>query len=133
MKMPVVWHGWLAPDSAELHGLFDRASIFCMPSAAESFGMVFAEAMCAGCAVVAASGTAVDEIIQPDRNGLLVAHGDVAALRGVLVGLMQDEAARRRLGSQAYRDAAERYTWPGVAGRYLALFADVVARPGDVG
>ncbi len=122
LTLPVTFHGWLDSSSAEFKRLYGEAAIFCMPSSAESFGMVSAEAMCAGCAVIGAEAGATPEVVEHDRTGLLVQPGDVSGLRATLERLMSDEPLRRRLG-QAGRDHVLRhFAWPTIARQYLHHF-----------
>jgi glycosyltransferase involved in cell wall biosynthesis len=73
-----------------------------------------AEYMAAGRAVVASRQGDIPELI--GNAGVLVAAGDVGALRGALVRLGRDSALRRRLG-QAAMSRARSLTWDTVAGR----------------
>ncbi|MET7773218.1 glycosyltransferase family 4 protein [Nocardia sp. NPDC005366] len=74
---------------------------------AEPFGQVVVEAMRAGCAVVAADAGGPTEIVRRDRDGLLVAPGDVSALAAALDRLIADPALRTRLGASARERAAD--------------------------
>ena len=56
----------------ELAVEYVRAHCFCLPTVQEGFGLVFAEAMAAGLAVVACRAAAVPEIVEDRRTGLLV-------------------------------------------------------------
>jgi glycosyltransferase involved in cell wall biosynthesis len=72
----------------------------------EPFGLVVAEAMACGRAVVASDAGGVREIVEPAVTGLTHAPGDDAGLSAALVTLAADAALRRRLGAAA-RAAAE--------------------------
>jgi len=65
---------------------------------AEPFGLVVAEAMAAGRAVVATRGGGVPEIVRDRETGLLVPMGDAEALAQGMLELLQDSALRERLG-----------------------------------
>ncbi len=66
---------------------------------AEPFGLVAAEAMMRGTAVVASDSGGLAEIVQDDRTGLLVPPGDAQALAQALVRLLQDRELAERMGS----------------------------------
>jgi glycosyltransferase involved in cell wall biosynthesis len=51
-------------------------------------------------------GAAAGGLVVPERNGLVVPAGDVAALRAAIERLRDDIALRERLAAQARSDAA---------------------------
>jgi glycosyltransferase involved in cell wall biosynthesis len=73
----------------------------------EPFGMVVAEGMAAGLAVVAADAAGPAEIIERDVDGILYPIGDEAALADALRRLAADPALRRELGDAARRRARD--------------------------
>lgn len=71
----------------------------------ETFGLVLAEAMRAGVAVVGSDRGGVPEIIDHEKSGLLFRSGDSHSLAHVLLQLKQDPALRARLGGQGKEKA----------------------------
>jgi len=63
----------------EVIKLMDDASIFVMPSAPESMGMAYLEAMARGCIVVGAVGWGIDGVVHDGINGFLTSPRDVAS------------------------------------------------------
>lgn len=87
-----------------------RAAVCAYPSRVEGFGMALVEAMGAGCACVGfASAPGVNELIEPERTGLLAAES-VEAFAEALQRLVDDEALRVRLGQAAARSVREQWT-----------------------
>lgn len=73
-----------AVPPAELAEWYRRARVVAVPSRREGFGLVAAEALAAGRAVVASRAGGLSDIVVPGRTGLLVPAGDVEALTAAL-------------------------------------------------
>jgi glycosyltransferase involved in cell wall biosynthesis len=123
-----VFHGWLSNRSPEYRDLFETSAIFALPSEAESFGVVLLEAMAAGMAIVTSAGTGCAEVV--GDAGLLVPPRDPAAVRDALSVLAADPARCDTLGRAARRRLEERFGWPAVGRRYVALYEETVAGGG---
>jgi glycosyltransferase involved in cell wall biosynthesis len=75
------------------------ADCFCLPTVQEGFGLVFAEAMAAGLAVVACRAAAVPEIVEDRRTGLLVNRESPEELAMALETLLTNPGLRAALGT----------------------------------
>ncbi len=117
----VVHHG--AIDAAQLKKLFYSASIFSMPAYKEPLGLVYLEAMLAGCACVGTDTGAMPELIRDGETGYVVPVGDSAALAARLVAMLQDPARTRLMGERGYESVREYWDWDAVVGRLLAAVA----------
>jgi glycosyltransferase involved in cell wall biosynthesis len=94
----------------------------------EPFGQVVVEGMAAGLPVIASAAGGPCEIINDQRNGLLVAPGDVAQLSAALTRLDRDAALRARIGAAA-EAASTRFRPDRVATRISAIHRQVMERP----
>ncbi|MFF2944878.1 glycosyltransferase [Streptomyces niveus] len=110
-----------------------KGSIAASTSSHESFGMTIVEAMRCGLPVVSTDCPhGPGEIIEDGVDGLLVPVGDVDAVAGGLLSLIEDDELRRRTGLAAVESAA-RFDPARIAERHEALYADLVARGRDAG
>jgi glycosyltransferase involved in cell wall biosynthesis len=75
----------------------------------EPWGLVVAEAMAAGRAVIAAAAGGPLEMIEHGRTGLLVPPGDASALAEAMELLVQNAEQRRALGVAARRHAEQHF------------------------
>lgn len=98
-----------------------RARIFFFPSYAETFGIVVAEAMAAGCAIV----SSVDTM---EFEGARFRAGDEAGMVAALARLSADPAAAEAAGEQNQRLAAT-YGWDRAVTRVMETYAEVIATP----
>jgi glycosyltransferase involved in cell wall biosynthesis len=79
------------------------------------------EYMAAGRAILASAMGQINDTIQHERNGLLVAPGDAGALAEALERLLNDPNLRENLGQNARCDAVAQHTWSASVRRVLAL------------
>jgi glycosyltransferase involved in cell wall biosynthesis len=112
---PVAFLG--SVERSRLTALLATVDIVVVPSVVDSAGNVdglpntLLEALAAGRAVVASRVAGIPDVIDDDVNGVLVPERDPAALAAAVRRLVDDSAARRRLGSCARADALARLTW----------------------
>jgi glycosyltransferase involved in cell wall biosynthesis len=92
-------------SDAALHALFERATIYCLPSTyrAEAFGVVLLEAMTYGLPIVASDipGSGVPWVNQHGVSGLNVPIGDEKALADACNQILESEELRSRLSQGA--------------------------------
>lgn len=105
----------------ELSRYYRQATIFCMPSFNEPFGVVFVEAMAHALPLVATRIGAIPDMVVEGKNGYLVEPGDVDSLVGALDELLDDEKKRVQFGRQSWLASRERYNWQAV-GKLLRLY-----------
>jgi glycosyltransferase involved in cell wall biosynthesis len=98
-------------DDEELRREYAAADIFCLPSDHEGFGIVYLEAMGAGCAVVASASGGAAELISHGRNGFLTDPRSRKDLTGILTRLIGEQELRRDLGNRARQDWQAFPTW----------------------
>jgi len=105
---------------------YARASVFCMPTRLEPFGIAFLEAMMHRLPVVATQIGAIPEIVQDGLTGELVVPGDTDALASALLGFLGNPARCQRAGEAGYRRATQIYTWEHVAERMRARILPMI-------
>ena len=101
--------GKLPPQ--EVARYYEKATIFCMPTHVEPFGIAFLEAMQARLPIVGTRVGAVSDFVQDGWNGFLVDPGDVQGIADVLMKLLNDQDQRRQFGERGFSLAKERYSW----------------------
>jgi glycosyltransferase involved in cell wall biosynthesis len=107
-------------DHADVLEKMRLAHIYLMPSRFESFGLVFIEAMAAGCAVIAPNWEVQSEITNYGEAGYTVAPTP-DSVRQALSELVQSRQKRLRMAIQGYDRFGERYAPEKVSRQYLAM------------
>ena len=86
------------------------------------------EYMAAGLPSIAPDQPNLREVLEHERNALLVKPNDAPSLEAALAQLVQDRNLRERLGARARSDVIERdLTWIGNARRVVAAAEEVLA------
>lgn len=109
-----------------------EADVFVLASLWEGFANVIVEAMSMGTAVVATQCPfGPDEIISPEKNGLLVPPADSSALADAMLRLARDCDARRRIAEAGLHRSGD-FSASRISARYAHIFHEVAAhrRPG---
>jgi glycosyltransferase involved in cell wall biosynthesis len=122
----VVVHGPLALD--RVAALYEAADAFVLPSLKEPYGTVYGEAMAAGLPVVGWRAGNLPYLADHEREGLILAPGDLAGLTGALARLAEDEQLRRGLGQAARQRALSRPTWEQAAGLFFTTIGEALER-----
>ena len=95
----------------EMARFYDEATVFCLPTKVEPFGIVFVEALHHGLPIIATNIGAVPDMVQASNNGYLVPPGDVDALSNRLIHLLSQPDLCRRFGEYSRAIAEDRYNW----------------------
>lgn len=107
----------------ELERRLDGAWVQAVPSQwEEPFGVVAAEAMMRGTAVVASDSGGIAELVEHGHTGLKVPPGDVDTLAGALARLLTDRELAERMGAAGREVALRRFGMGAVVNRWIALY-----------
>ncbi len=107
----VYFLGWVQ----EIYSLIYSLDVLVLPSVKEPFGRVLLEAMALKVPVIATNSGGIPEIIEDERNGLLVECGDKMELAEQLERIKDSPNLRQQIINEAYHDietkfSLERYT-----------------------
>lgn len=122
----VAFHRFL--EGAELDACYDAATVYASASVYESFGLTFVEAMARGIPVVGCDTSAMPEVIEHERTGLLVPPAVPEPFAEAVARLLLDAGLRARLSVEARRVAAEKFTAERMAADIEAWYREVLTR-----
>jgi glycosyltransferase involved in cell wall biosynthesis len=115
-------------DRSLLGGYFERASIVCVPSRREGYGVVAREAMAYGRPVVATCVGGLVEAVEDGVTGVRVPASDPEALREALTRLLADEPLRTALGREGRMRAQTQLAHSSAAATLAEVYSAVAAR-----
>ncbi len=116
--------GYIPRD--RLASYFAACDLFAFHSTFETFGLVMAQAMSYGRAVVTVRNTALPEVV--GDGGLLVQTGDWRGLGDAMARLISDEPLRRRLGEAGRARAESLFDWDRIAEQYETVLTRAADR-----
>ena len=119
----VVVHGPL--PRARVATFMAAADAFVLPSVREPYGTVYGEALALGCPVVGWRAGNLPHLAENDREGILVAPGDVPALAEALERLASEPSLLARLREAARVTGRSLPTWEQSADRFFAVVKEV--------
>ncbi len=96
---------------SELKKYYQRASIFCLPTKTEAFGIVFVEAMSYKLPVIATNIAAIPDMVKNDVNGYLIEPGNANQIKNSLLKLLSDPQKCKDFGEAGFKHAKNLYTW----------------------
>ena len=102
-----------------------ESDLFVLPSWGEGYGIVYIEAMAAGCIAVGAKGEGIEDTIRDGENGFLVPAGDTDAVCRV----MRDVFAHRERYAglrERGRQTARALTWARNADTVAAIYQEML-------
>ena len=109
----------------ELADWYAAASVVCVPSHNESFGLVAIEAQACGTPVVAARVGGLSTAVSDGVTGILVDGHDPVDYATAIHSLLTDPVAREAMSQKAVRHA-EGFGWDVTADRTLDVYAQAV-------
>lgn len=99
---------------AETGRLMEKASLFCMPSRFEAYGLVFAEALIAGMPCIGRDAFEMPNFIQAGQTGELVREDDAGRLADKIKKILEDDSYKMNVSNKK-REYMHKYNWHNTA------------------
>lgn len=115
----VHWIGFRDDVPAVMRAL----DVLAYPSVMEGFGIAAVEAMAAGVPVIGCRAAALPEVLDHEKEGLLVPPHDADALVAAIRRLVEDPELRRTLGQAGRRRVERRFTESRMIDEYERVLA----------
>lgn len=106
-------------DRDSVARLYSQASVFCLPSRHEPYGLAIQEAMAFGIPCVGSRAGAIPTIIDDGVTGILVDSESAEELSTALNEILEDESRARVFGRNGREKVESELTWAAVVDRML--------------
>ena len=106
-------------------GIIKSLDFLVMPSRWEGLPITLLESMACGIPVLASRVGGIPDIVDHQKNGLLVEAGDTGSFKSSLIKLLTDDLLRRKLAVAAKRKIRQQYSAAAVAKAYESLYDKV--------
>ena len=97
--------------------LYRESDVFILPSTAESFGIVFAEAMACGLPIIGGRVGGVPDLVKK-QNGILVSPGNVQEIKNAILAFKNNAKMMKDMSKANRNRVCRYYTWKCIAKRY---------------
>jgi glycosyltransferase involved in cell wall biosynthesis len=105
-----------------LRSVYRVSDVHVCPSHYEPFGLVALEAMAAGTPVVVSDTGGLRDIVSSGKVGRRFPSRDVGALADTLFELLNNPTLRKRVGQAGAKHVREKFGWPKLALKAVALY-----------
>jgi glycosyltransferase involved in cell wall biosynthesis len=106
--------------------LLSNCTLLCVPSKDETFGLVYAEAMSYGKAVVALDISPVNEIVENGKTGILVSPDDTDGLQTALDKALNEDSMLKEMGQRGYVRYKDFYSSNRIIEEHKAIYRDLL-------
>ena len=124
----VTVHHGLTAGSEALLSLYEKASVFVLPTRGDCFSIASLEAMAVGLPVVVCDVGGIAEIVEQGETGYLIPPGDGRALLQALTPLLEDEGRRFAFGQSGRKRIEERFDAQTNALKLLTMLNEIARR-----
>jgi len=115
----VTFYGFCLPQ--KLPELLVENDVFILPSLAEAFGNVFAEAMACGLPIIGSDIGGIPDLVGK-KNGILVAPGDVDQIKGAILKIKESNHLRAQMSRANREKMMKQYNWKSIAKRHIEVY-----------
>lgn len=124
LGVPTTWHG--EHGTQESFALLRGCNMFCLPSFAEGFGLVYFEAMKAGLPAIGCYDTGFVELVSDGINVRLSPQKDADALAAVIAEMGTNREMRLRIANAGHALVGNQYSWEQSAREHIQLYRNVL-------
>jgi len=110
----------------EVEQYYQNASVFCLPTKLEPFGIAFVEAMTRKLPIVSTQIGALPDMVTDNYNGFLHHYNDYIGISASLIILLNDAAKCKQFGEKSLLIVNERYNWNKVGSNFKKIIRNYI-------
>lgn len=110
----------------EVAKVLGKAAVFVFPSLKEGLPRSVLEAMACGKPVIGSDISGIGDVVTHGQNGLLIPSRNPKALANAVLTLLNDKNLTRRLGQNARRLMAEKYSWNVITDKIEKVYYETI-------
>jgi glycosyltransferase involved in cell wall biosynthesis len=110
----------------DIEKLMKSTKLFVLPSRWEGLPLTILEAMSSAAGIIATKVGGITEVIEHEKEGILISPEDSETLAGAIVGLLKDRELRVKLGINAYKKVKEKYSIEVYAQNILGFYKSLI-------
>ena len=111
----------------DIPDLMSTADVFVLPSVAEAFGVVFAEALYLGVPIVATNIGGIPEIITNGVDGILIPAENSQAIADTLAELLNNPDKLKALANKGHDKVADKFEFEVMTRKYEEVYEDLIS------
>jgi glycosyltransferase involved in cell wall biosynthesis len=112
----------------KLINLYQKASVFVLPSKYEAFGKVLTEAMSCQTPVVATRVGGIPDVVKDDETGYLVDYGNWDGMKEKIVKILNDSKLRDKLGRKGRKHVVENFDTKVIVDKLEKVYEKAIKR-----
>jgi glycosyltransferase involved in cell wall biosynthesis len=122
----IIFHG--QRPQRELPWYYSQASVFCLLSIQDGFGMVIPQAMACQLPVICSSNTAGEDIVRDGVDGFVIPIRDLNALKKKILFFYENPHARREMGESARQRVLSGFSWDDYGETVCSSYAQIYSK-----
>jgi glycosyltransferase involved in cell wall biosynthesis len=112
----------------DIEKLMKSTQIFVLPSRWEGLPLTILEAMGSGAGIIAAKVGGIPEVIEHEKEGILISPENPTTLARAITELLKDRELRVKLGINAYQKVKEKYSIEVYTKDLLELYKSLITK-----
>jgi len=112
----------------KLRCIYNSANLFVIPSVDEAFGQTCLEAMACGLPVIGFNSGGIPDMIEHQRNGMLVEKGNTVELANAVKQLLNNTELAKSMGNESLEIVKQRFSPKRQALKYKKIYSDLLQK-----